>query len=98
MAPNARAMKPEVGVEDGQRLGSPRRLRRQPLVGSAGLREEFPQRPWVMMAGLWESLPTASHVVSIASFLPWSIRRDLNPRAPLSKVDRAPISKVLPPA
>ena len=39
MAPNARAMKPEVGVEDGQRLGSPRRLRRQPLVGSAGLRD-----------------------------------------------------------
>ena len=79
MAPNARAMKPEVGVEDGQRLGSPRRLRRQPLVGSAGLREEFPQRPWVMMAGLWEAPPTDGHVVSIASFLPRSIRIDLHP-------------------
>jgi len=77
--------------------GEPGRLRRQPLVGSTGLREELLQRPWVMMAGLWEALPTGGHLVSIASFLPWSIRRNLHPRSPLSRVDRAPVSKVLPP-
>ena len=90
-------MKPEVGVEDGQRTGEPGRLRRQPLPGSTGLREELLQRPWVMMAGLWEAPPTGGHLVSIASFLPWSIRRDLHPQSTLSRVDRAPVSKVLPP-
>ena len=35
-------------AEDGE-LGT---LRGQPLPGSAGLREELPQRHWVMMAGL----------------------------------------------
>ena len=90
MGPNARAVKPGVGLEVGRGPGSPGRLRAQQLLGRAGLREELPQRPWVMMAGLWEAPPTGGHVVSIASFLPWSIRRDLHPRAPLSKVDRAP--------
>ena len=88
----------EWGLGVGRGPGSLGRLRRQPLPGSAGLREELPQRPWVMMAGLWEAPLTSGHVVSIASFLPWSIRRGLHSRAPLSRVDRAPISKVLPPA
>ena len=63
----------------GRGLGSPGRLRGQPLPGSTGLREELPRRPWVMIAGLWEAPPTGGHVVSIASFLPWFIRRDLHP-------------------
>ena len=69
----------EWGLGVGRGPGSPGRLRRQPLPGSAGLREEPLQRPWVMMAGLWEAPPTGSHVVSIVSFLAWSIRRDLHP-------------------
>ena len=88
----------EWGLGVGRGPGSLGRLRRQPLPGSTGLREELLQRPWVMMAGLWEALPTGGHLVSIASFLPWSIRRNLHPRSPLSRVDRAPVSKVLPPA
>ena len=78
-APNARAGKPGVGVRGRQRMGGPGRLRGQPLPGSAGLREELPRRPWVMMAGLWEALLISGHVVSIVSFLAWSIRRDLHP-------------------
>ena len=78
MAPNARARKPGVGVGGGQRTGEAGSLRRQPVLEIAGLREELPWRPWVMMVGLWEAPTTGGHVVSIASFLPWSIRRDLH--------------------
>ena len=88
----------EWGLGVGRGLGSLGRLRGQPLPGSAGLREKLPQRPWVMMAGLWEAPPTGGHMVSIASFLPWSIRRDLHHSDPLSRVDRAPVPKVLPPS
>ena len=68
-----------MGVGGGQRTGEPGSLRRQPVPEMAGLREELPRRPWVMMVGLWEALMTGSHVVSIASFLPWPIRGDFHP-------------------
>ena len=78
MATNARVGKPGVGVGGGQKTRESGEAQEAATAGERRAQGRASAETLGDDGGSLGSPPTGGHVVSIASFLPWSIRRDLH--------------------